>query len=267
MRITGRRGLGTIQAQLLSKISAEKRDEVFTVEEARKILKINSPRLRTLLHELAAHKWIERIEKGKYLLLPIETGPSAAYGTNSLIVSRKLVAPYYVGFATALNYHGITEQVSKITFIATTKKKKTMQFQADEYKFVTLAEKRFFGFKEEWIGDLKFNISDKEKTVVDCLFLPNYCGGLTEIVKGFKEDLDYKKIFNYALRMEDQSVLKRLGYLLDVLKIDSYIAKQILKKTGGGFALLDPAGKKIGSVNKKWRVIENISLNELKAEL
>ena len=261
-----RLGLGPNQARLLSKLSSARRDEVFTMGEAKTALRISGPELRKLLHDLAVKRWIERIEKGKYLLLPLEAGPSTVYATSPLIIARKLVNPYYLGFATALNYYGLTEQVSRKTYIATTKKKRPLQFHSEEYQFVTLAEKRFFGSREEWLGDLKFNISDKEKTIVDCLFLPEYSGGLAGIGKAFKEELDCSKLYDYALRMEDQSVLKRLGYLLDTLKINPKIAGRLLEKVGGGFALLDSSGKKNGSINRKWRIIENIGINDLGAE-
>ena len=130
-----------------------------------------------------------------------------------------------------------------------------------------LSKKRFFGFSQEWAGRYKFNISDKEKTVVDCLFLPKYSGGLTEVVKAFREKLDYEKLFDYALKMEDLATIKRLGFVLDVLKIKTPVLEKLLKKVSGGYCLLDTGGPKAGAKNKKWRVIENIPRKELEAEL
>jgi len=270
MEKMARSGLGPLEARFLSKLSAEIRGEVFTFSEAKALLKLSGRSLANLLYRLVESRWVEHIERGRYLLLPLDAGPAAEYATNPLIIARKLASPYYIGFATALNYYGITEQASGITYIATIRQKKTLHFHSDEYKFVTLAEKRFFGMKEEWIGNLKFNISEKEKTIVDCLFMPEYCGGLTEVVKAFKDEIDYGKLYEYTLRMEDRSVIKKLGYLLDVLNLNPEIAEKLREKVGGGFALLDPSGRKSGRVmvvNKKWRIIENISVSDLEVEL
>lgn len=113
-----------------------------------------------------------------------------------------------------------------------------------------LPEKRFFGIREEWVGQLKFNISNREKTIIDCLFLPKYSGGLTEVVKAFRSDLDFEKLYNYALEMDDLATRKRLGYVLDILKIKTPIVKKLLSKVRGGYCLLDTGGSKTGSKNK-----------------
>ncbi len=262
-----RRGLGPLEGVLLSKLVAELREEVFTFTEAKKVLGIGNRKLSNLLYRLAESKWLEHIERGKYIFLPLEAGPKADYATNPLIIARKLVSPYYIGFATALNHYGMTEQVSRITYIVSVKPKKSMKFHEEEYRFVTLDKKRFFGFKEEWLGNMKFNISDKEKTVIDCLFMPEYCGGVIEAVKAFKGKLDYEKLYGYSLRMNDASVVKRLGYIMDVLELEPKTTKKLLEKVGGGFALLDPTGRKNGNLSKKWRIIENLSARDLKAEL
>ncbi len=264
-KIKNRAGLGGLGSKLLSGLSASG-NEVFTVVEAAEVLGYNGARLEKLLYDLGRNKWIERIERGKYLISPLDAGPTAEYGTHPYLIARKLAKSYYVGFASALNYYGITEQISRTTYLATTKPKKQLFFQSEEFKFVCLGKGRFFGFREEWIGNLKFNISDVEKTVVDCLFLPVYSGGITEVVKAFRKDVDYEKLFGYALKMNDLAVLKRLGFILDVLEIKTNISTRLLGKVGGGYCLLDTGAKKTGHKNKKWRVIENLEAKELAIE-
>lgn len=261
-----RTGLSKLGSKLLSNLSAGKK-EVFTIRDAETASGMKGLRLRKLLYSLTKSKWIKRIERGKYLILPLESGLYAGYGADPYTLARKLVSPYYVGFLSALNYYGITEQISRTTFIATKKIKRPLRFQAQEYRFVKLPEKRFFGVTEEWVGQLKFNISNHEKTVIDCLFLPKYSGGLTEVVKAFRGDLDFEKLHNYAVEMDDLATVKRLGYILDVLKIKTPIVKKLLSKVRGGYCLLDTGGPKTGPKNKKWKIIENIPKEELLAEL
>lgn len=261
-----RKGLGVLGSKLLSNLSSENK-ELFTINDAEKASGIKGPRLRKLLHDLMKNKWVERIERGKYLIVPLEAGWKAEHGTHPFLIARKLISPYYIGFLSALNYYGITEQVSRTIFVATTKKKHPLNFHEQKYHFVSLDKKRFFGINEEWVNNLKFNISDKEKTVVDCLFIPEYSGSLTEIVKAFKEKLDYEKLYEYAVKMNDLATLKRLGYLLELLKTKTPITKKLLKKVSGGYCLLDTGGPKTGTKNKKWKVIENIPKGELMVEL
>jgi len=261
-----RKGLSRTGARLLSTISAEKRSEIFTIEDAEEAIGITGGRLRKLLFGLTRNKWIERVERGKYLILPLESGPGASYSTHPYVIARKLASPYYVGFASALNYYGITEQVGRTTYIVTAKQKRPLRFHAEDYCFIHLSKGRFFGTREEWIGDLKFNISEKEKTVVDCLFIPKYSGGLTDVAKAFREKLDYEKLYAYAVRMNDLATLKRLGYILDLLKIKTRNTERLLAKVAGGYCLLDTGGPKTGQKNRKWRVIENIARSDLRVE-
>ncbi|MCX6778453.1 MAG: hypothetical protein NT157_06260, partial [Candidatus Micrarchaeota archaeon] len=90
-----RKGLGALGSTLLSKLSAEKREEVFTVAEAEEVLGLRGGRLWRLLHELSGSRWIERIERGMYLMIPLESGPDENYGTHQNIIARKLASPYY----------------------------------------------------------------------------------------------------------------------------------------------------------------------------
>jgi len=261
-----RKGIGGLGSRLLSSLSAEK-NEVFTIKDATEASGIKGSRLRKLLHDLAKNRWVERIEKGKYLIIPLEAGSKPEHAIHAFVIARKLVNPYYIGFLSALNYYGITEQVSRTTFIVTTKKKRPVNFRNERYCFVSFPKKRFFGVGEEWMGSSKFRISDKEKTVIDCLFIPAYSGGLTEIVKAFREKLDYEKLYEYGIRMDDLAIVKRLGYLLDVLGVKTPVIEKLLKKSTGGYCLLDTGGPKTGAKNKKWRIIENIPKEELMVEL
>ncbi len=262
-----RKGIGKQGARLLSSISSEKRTDVFTLKDAHDILGMKGVNLRQLLFGLKKNKWIASIERGKYLILALDSGPTPGYGTHPYLIARKLVSPYYVAFVSALNYYGITEQVAGANYLATTKSKRPLKFLSDNYRFVRFSEKRFFGMREEWIGNLKFNISDKEKTIIDCLYMPEYSGGLTEVVKAFREKLDFELMYNYAIRMDDLATLKRLGYLLEILNIKTPVAEKLLDKVGGGYCLLDTCGPKSGIENKKWRIRVNIGKEELRLEL
>jgi predicted transcriptional regulator of viral defense system len=261
-----RKGLGKTGSMLLSTLSSSGLD-IFTIKDAEKVSRIKGNRLRKLIHDLIKNKWIERIERGKYMLLPLVAGPRSIHGKHPFLISGKLVSPYYIGFFSALNYYGITEQISKITYVVTTKKKKPLEFQGQKYHFVAFPKKRFFGFKKEWMGNTQFKISDKEKTIVDCLYMPEYGGGIFETVKAFREKMDYEKMLDYAIRMDDLAIVKRLGYLLDLLELSRPVADKLLKRVAGGYCLLDTTGPKKGNLNKKWRVIENIKKEELLLEL
>lgn len=65
-------------------------------------------------------------------------------------------------------------------------------------------------------------IADQEKTLIDCIDKQQYAGGISEVAKGLweaKKEIDFEKLIEYAIKMENKSLLKRLGYLLDLLNL------------------------------------------------
>ena len=157
---SSRKGLGKTGSILLSKLS-EHSMVIFTTKDAEVIGGIKGVKLRDLTYNLIKNKWIERIERGKYIIVPLEAGPKSIHGKHPFLIARKLVDPYYIGFFSGLNHYGISEQVSRTIYIITTKMKRRIKFQATEYHFIKIAKKRFFGISKEWMGDYEFSISDK----------------------------------------------------------------------------------------------------------
>ena len=70
----------------------------------------------------------------------------------------------------------------------------------------------------------KVQASDLEKTIVDGLKQPEYCGGFSEIAKGFwirREDIDPGKLVDYALKINVGAVIRRLGFLLELFEMEA----------------------------------------------
>jgi predicted transcriptional regulator of viral defense system len=177
-----------------------------------------------------------------------------------------LVEPCYIGFWSALNFHGFTEQTPSTVFIATVNTMRNRKILGTKYIFVKIKPKKLFGFKKYFIANKPVNISDKEKTIVDCFDRPDLCGGISEAVKPFLtgENIDYKKIVLYAERIGG-ACLKRVGFVLEKLKLAD--TSKLLKKVNTGYVYVDTLAPKKGSHNSKWNIIENIDLEKLKKEV
>ena len=173
---------------------------------------------------------------------------------------------YYVGFWTALNYWGMTEQCPLTVFIAVTKRARSFEFCSQKIRFVTISKKKFFGFETKKTKDSEFNVSNREKTIVDSLLFPQYCGGIKETAKGIwnaRKELDWNKLLEYADRAGVEAVKRRLGFVLDELKLKKEARKK-LEKNYVGFAWADPSGyKKEFHYNKKWGLKVNLKEKEL----
>lgn len=259
--------LGHTELRLVLELEREEK-KVFDTKDAYRILGTSRDSVNTALYRLRKKGRIEEIERGKYLLVPARAGYQGKWAEMPFLIAGHLVEPYYIGFASALNHWNMTEQIPSSTYIVTTKRKKGVEHGPLKFVFVTLASNRFFGSTEETVDGKPVQISDREKTIIDCLLHPQYCGGLDEIAKGIWEswdELDKKRLLQYTERIGVKVVKRRLLYLLDVLELkDKEIddTLQIHKPTG--YMWLDPTWiKNALEYSKKYGLIINRSKESL----
>src|SRR3990167_8058518 len=177
-----RAGIGKKSSRLLSAL-VENNKSIFTVDDAVKILNEKKSSVTKLLHDLTINKWLFRLSRGKYLILPLEAGVKPEFTEHEFIIASNLITPSYISYWSALNYYGLTEQVSKTIFIATTKRKLEKELMGLKFRFITLHKTKFFGFRSILQNNHYINIAEKEKVIIDCLDLPRNCGGIIEVIK------------------------------------------------------------------------------------
>ncbi len=234
-----------------------KKGDTFSVENVLSTTNIQKEVLWVILSRLEKKGWIERIEKGKYMIIPLGA-EKGKYTLNEFIIGSLLVNPYSVAYWSALNFYGLTEQFPNTVFLQTTsrKKKQATEVFGVRYRIVRIKEEKFFGMRKEWIENTQIHITDKEKTLLDCLDKPQYCGGVVEVAKALKygSELDKKKLVEYAKKLNNSGVIRRLGYLCDLFAID--IALPEIKTRN--YLLLDPTMSHKGQKNAKWSLIINL---------
>jgi predicted transcriptional regulator of viral defense system len=241
--------------------------ELFTNSDLNRLLykgEASSVQIFKLIDRLINKNWLQRIERGKYLLKNVSSGIQY----NPFIIGMQLVQSSAVAYWSALNYYGLTEQIPKTTFIQTTKRKISGQIQNTKYVFVTVNKHKFFGLRKEWIQHLSFQITDLEKTLVDCFDYPEYSGGIVECAKGFLNatDINPIKLVDYSLKMKNSAILKRIGYIAELFGLDS-ILEQFTKKeitVSPKYSLLDTSLPNQGHYVSKWRLRINLDVKQLK---
>jgi predicted transcriptional regulator of viral defense system len=166
-----------------------------------------------------------------------------------------------------LHYYGYTEQLVNTIFVASPKRKNNIMLLGINYKFIKTPAKKMFGLTTIDVNGVGVQVSDKEKTLIDCLDHPEYCGGINEVAKGLwnaREEIDFEKMLDYAQRMANSTVIKRMGYLMESLEIEARVPfsnlRNLLKK---GFSSLDPSVSRKGRFNTKWNLLINVTSEEL----
>ncbi len=228
---------------LLEKIQALKKP-VFNLNDLVKLTGKKKNYLKVQLFRLKHEKLVKEAERNKYYLPP----------THPYTVASFLTFPSYLSFLSAYEYYKLTTQLPKKITIVSLRSKKTLMIEGSIINFVRFSPTRFFGYKKEKMGETYLFIAEKEKAILDALYLPRYCP-LDETFAALEEKLDIKKLVAYALRMESSVLLKRLGYLLERRGIDIY--PRIKSKINKKYDFLDPLGERGKEKNKRWHLIIN----------
>src|SRR4030042_9362 len=142
---------------LLEKLANKK---TFTIEEAQNISSVNKAVLKVILSRLQKQGYIERIEKGKYMIIPLGA-KKGTYTLDEFVLGSILVNPCIIAYWSALQYHGLTEQIPRTVFLQTTarKKKQKISVFGITYKIIRIKKEKIFGTENAWFEDIKITIT------------------------------------------------------------------------------------------------------------
>ena len=261
-----------IGVELIRRLAAEGR-RIFTSGQAREfapIVGISPGYVTQSLYYLARAGWVVRLHKGLFAISYAVPGVAPAHEFE---IAMALVQPAAISHWSALHYHGLTEQVPRQVFVLTTTEASIPRIRGEKakdiqgyvaagitYQFVRVKAERFFGIEKVWIDEARITITDPERTLLDGLSMPGYCGDFAEVLHAFEikgDTLNLNRIIRYALRL-DAAVAKRLGWVLEQRGIQASRLKPLAALQIKGYRLLDPSGPRKGPYNSRWRVQENL---------
>jgi len=232
--------------------------QVFTLEQLHRQTEIPKNVLSVMLSRWEDRGLVERIERGKYLIIPLES-EKGKYTLHEFVIASHLVQPSAIAYWSALHYHGLTEQIPITVFVQTTARKKNRQLEVFgvDYRIVRVKPEKFFGFKKEWIEETSVTVTDREKTVIDCLDRPEYAGGIVEAAKALENaSLDRENLSRYALMIGNNAVVRRLGYLSE----QAGVPLDLPLPTSRNYLLLDPTMPRQGENDPRWRLVINTEI-------
>jgi predicted transcriptional regulator of viral defense system len=250
-------------------------DRIFTFARARELapgVRLSNGYLRQALHHLTKMGWIVRLRKGLYAISSSVPGVSPAHEFE---IAMALAEPAAISHWSALHHHGLTEQVPRKVFVLTTtaasvprvrgsmaaKGSQGYPIGGTTYQFIQVKPERFFGTERVWIGEARVTITDPERTLLDGLSMPHYCGDVAEVLHAFQVrgvDLNLERIIEYALKL-DAATAKRLGWVLERQGVEPAKLERLALLPIKGYRVLDPTGPRKGPCNRRWMIQENLS--------
>nr|WP_317627642.1 type IV toxin-antitoxin system AbiEi family antitoxin [Halorubrum sp. BOL3-1] len=246
----------------MSQLASENR-HVISIGDIVDVLDIPRKSAKDMAYALKEKGWLERIAHGKYLILPLAAGGNPVYTEHEYVIASALVEPMYIGYWSALNHHGLTEQLSRTVYIVTTARTQERDIHGVTYRPVTVTEQKFFGYQPTAVGSNQVNISSIEKTLVDCADHPDFCGGSSELAKAMQNAVDtrcsWDRVVEYLRRVENGAATKRLVYLADQLNIDLPEYDELVENFTTGYPLLDPTREATGTRDSAYQLRLNVA--------
>jgi predicted transcriptional regulator of viral defense system len=230
--------------------------------------------VRELLSDMTKRGLLMRLKKGKYFIIPYEQD-SDSFMPDWHLAAECLVsgADYYIGYYSALQILDLITQPSLKEQIVVSKqfRPSILNIKNVPFQFIYHNENHFFGYKKTWIDSYNTVIcSDLEKTLIDSLFNPASSGGIVEIAKAInvsKDQINFKRLLEYVKRFNSQAVVKRMGFLFDILEINTEIIAELQKLKTAAYVLLDTELPKAGKRISKWSIQQNLETETIKSAI
>lgn len=203
--------------------------------------------------------WIKRINRGIYIPITVDdlTGESSI--EDPWVLADRLFSPGYIGGFSAVKHWDFSEQLFEITTFFTSKKVNDRHpiMSNTRFQLKTISAYKLFGTQSVWRDNTKILVSDPSKTIVDLLDDPVMVGGMRIIKDIFYEYheskfFDFELLIDYTARMNNKTIFKRLGFLMENMGFYPSIEKYNLSsKFSNGYSLFDPSVKN-ASIVRKW---------------
>lgn len=182
---------------------------VFTTDEISGLFASHKTKERTLSTYVAGGNLV-RVKRGLYAAInPASDHPYA----GRFEIASKLMPDAYVAYHSALEYHGIANQVFNIVQVCSASDFRPLDFDGLTYTHVYPGVN--VGVLETELSSV-IRVTDLERTVIDCIDRIELSGGLEEIEAaiGACAYLNEAKLKEYLEAYDKNFLYQKAGYLL-----------------------------------------------------
>lgn len=241
--------------------------EVFTFNQAYKFASTSKASLSRLLNKYINQNKILKIRDGLYYIVPFGQDTVTP---NPYKVAASLTSDYYLAYHTALELHGSAYTTFNSKYVAASKPFKPFSCRSVTYQSVKpLNNDIKTGIIEMTMNSLAVKVSDRERTVIDCLDRLNYSGGIEETVKSLHNfpSVNFDKLFKYLKKLNRKILFSKTGWMLQLLKEQWNVEDKFLIKLRKNLSkrpmyLVKREGEKY-KFNSEWNLMVPANLNNI----
>lgn len=235
--------------------------DLVTVDDAAGALDVDRRTAAKLLARWAEQGWLKRLRRGVYSPIPVDAVSAERTLENPWVLVPELFSPGYVGGWSAAEHWNLTEQIFRevCVFTARSFRHKREVFEGIGFVLNRTQEDHLFGLDTVWEASVRIPLSDPHRTILDMLTRPAVGGGIRHVEGCFQTYLgasisDLGKLIEYADRLGNGAVFKRLGFLLERTETrDDWAVRVCQDRMSAGHAKLDPA-LPANALVRRWRL-------------
>jgi predicted transcriptional regulator of viral defense system len=242
-------------------------DRFFTTSEAL-VLIPNKATCMNTLKQLLSSKQVVRVRRGLYEVVPLEHIDGQKPAADKFLLARKITFPYSLVYHSALELHGAANTAIYNTVdLASPRQFRSFSYERVNYKWIPRRE--LAGTQKTIWGNSQLTVTDREKTIVDCIDRVDLAGGVEEVFKSLVsiKNINFRRLYDYATAERKKILFNKLGFFLsrneireswhiDDEKLDS-IRENLSSKV---YYFLAEKGS--GRLEKQWNLIVPVDLEE-----
>jgi predicted transcriptional regulator of viral defense system len=247
--------------------------QVLDIDGVEKLVTISRGHAMKLLADMARKGALHRVGRGRYVVIPADVlyGRQTFVADPFQIVDQLLrgegMTEYYVAYQSAALVYGAADQLPQTLLVALPRQRRPIALGWAEILFAQVQRAKFFGSQEIRYHDALLRVSDREKTLLDCLDRSDLSGGMDEVVHTISvllPEVNPARLLAYTPAMHNQALVHRLGYILETLALERPVSATLLdglaELVSPRVYPLDPHGPTGGPTHARWRVRANLEL-------
>lgn len=259
----------------LAAIARAARGGIIGVGESARALGLSTRAASARLAAWARAGWLARVKRGVYLVVPLESesgGQTTA--EDPWLLAATLFSPCYIAGWSAAEHWGLTEQLFRSTFVATTAniRNREATYLGAAFRLVRVKPQRLQHLTHIWRGSARVLVSNRERTIVDAAIDPRWLGGfrhLADVFVAYSTDrtADAEALLRELRRSGNGAAAKRIGYLAEQLWPSAHeLIDGALAARSTGVVKLDPAIARRGRKHSRWGLWLNVALDGVTAQ-
>jgi predicted transcriptional regulator of viral defense system len=176
---------------------------------------------RIRINKLVKQGWLKRIKKGVFVISDLSSRGRLSISHKAIV--NVLVQEAYISFETALQHHGLYDQLLTSINSVSLNQFKSTTIEGITFNFIKTQQRYFYGWETYDIDGQSVKIAHTEKALIDLIQFhrTRYSTDLVlEKLSEFRSGVSQQRLIEFGLKA-NLTTRRILGFLMDCVGLDT----------------------------------------------